>query len=161
MNMNWQEVCDDKSLQDLPYKVELNRFGQIVMTPASNQHGHFQLEIGAEIRSLMPPGKVIVECSVNTGEGTKVVDVAWGSADFFERNGMQTPLDIAPEVCVEIISPSNTPEEMDLKAGLYFEAGALEVWFCDVSGTMKFRRGLDLEWIPKSGLFPDFPAEVG
>jgi len=48
---------------------------------------------------------------------------------------------------------------MDLKAGLYFEAGVLEVWFCDVSGTMKFRRGL--EWLPKSGLFPDFPSEVG
>jgi len=159
MNMNWQEVCDDKSLQDLPYKVELNRFGQIVMSPASNQHGHFRLEIGAEIRSLMPSGKVIVECSVNTGEGTKVADVAWGSADFFKKYGMQTPLDVAPEVCVEIISPSNTPEEMDLKAGLYFEAGALEVWFCDASGTMKFRRGL--KWLSKSGLFPDFPSEVG
>ena len=39
--MNWQEVCDDPHLQDLPYKVELNRFGQILMSPASNEHGYF------------------------------------------------------------------------------------------------------------------------
>ena len=48
---------------------------------------------------------------------------------------------------------------MDLKAGFYFEAGALEVWFYNASGTMEFRCGL--EWLPKSGLFPDFPSEVG
>ncbi len=30
--MNWQEVCEDKSLANLPYKIELNCQGQIVMT---------------------------------------------------------------------------------------------------------------------------------
>lgn len=34
--MKWQEVCEDKALQDLPYKIELNRWGQIVMSPAKN-----------------------------------------------------------------------------------------------------------------------------
>ena len=32
--MKWQEVLEDKSLQDLTYKIELNRWGQIVMSPA-------------------------------------------------------------------------------------------------------------------------------
>ena len=31
--MQWQDICDDKLLQDLPYKVELNQWGQIVMSP--------------------------------------------------------------------------------------------------------------------------------
>jgi hypothetical protein len=43
--MNWQEVCEDKSLIDLPYKIELNRWGQIVMSPADYQHSSFQGEI--------------------------------------------------------------------------------------------------------------------
>lgn len=31
--MNWQEVCADPHLLDLPYKIELNERGQILMTP--------------------------------------------------------------------------------------------------------------------------------
>ena len=36
--MKWQEVLEDKSLQDLPYKIELNAWGQIVMSPAKVRH---------------------------------------------------------------------------------------------------------------------------
>ena len=157
--MNWQQVCADPHLQDLPYKVELNRFGQIVMSPASNQNGHFQLEIGAELRLRMPSGKVIAECAVETKDGTKVADVAWGSTDFFDHYGMVTPMPVAPEICVEVVSPGNTNEEMNLKAGLYFEAGAKEVWFCNAGGSIEFRKGL--ETLPASEIFPDFPARVG
>jgi len=35
--MQWQDVINDKSLQDLPYKIELNEHGNIVMSPASNK----------------------------------------------------------------------------------------------------------------------------
>ena len=34
----------------------------------------------------------------------------------------------SPAIAVEVISPSNTVEEMDLKTKLYFDNGALEVW---------------------------------
>lgn len=43
--MTWEEVCADPSLQDLPYKIELNRWGKIVMGPASRHHGIYQAEI--------------------------------------------------------------------------------------------------------------------
>ena len=29
--MNWQEVCEHPSLQDLPFKIELNEKGEIIM----------------------------------------------------------------------------------------------------------------------------------
>lgn len=32
--VHWQEICADPNLQDLPYKIELNKSGYIVMTPA-------------------------------------------------------------------------------------------------------------------------------
>ena len=33
-----------------------------------------------------------------------------------------------PELCVEIVSPSNSREEMRIKTELYLGAGAQEVW---------------------------------
>ena len=30
--MQWAEVLQDPSLQDLPYKIELNEWGQVVMS---------------------------------------------------------------------------------------------------------------------------------
>jgi Uma2 family endonuclease len=41
---------------------------------------------------------------------------------------VQKYLSGAPAIAVEVISPSNTVEEMDLKTQLYFEHGAREVW---------------------------------
>ncbi len=31
--MNWQEVCEHPELKDLSFKIELNRQGQLIMTP--------------------------------------------------------------------------------------------------------------------------------
>jgi Uma2 family endonuclease len=38
---------------------------------------------------------------------------------------------VAPDLAVEILSPSNTPEEMDRKIGEYFAAGTHLVWIMD------------------------------
>ena len=52
-------------------------------------------------------------------------------------------LERAPEICVEVLSPSNSEPEMNEKRALYFEAGAHEVWICDLDGKMEFHtRGL-------------------
>lgn len=110
--MNWQDVFDDPTLQDLPYKIELNKFGQIVMSPASNESGRFQTRIAARLLQIMAGGEVITECSINTSDGTKVADVAWGSTEFFGEHGLVTPLPEAPQICVEIISPGNSHEEI-------------------------------------------------
>ncbi len=49
--MQWQDVINDPCLQNLPYKIELNEWGQIIMTPASNKHGYYQAEIALAIGS--------------------------------------------------------------------------------------------------------------
>lgn len=136
--MNWQEVCDNPALQDLPFKIELNRYGQIVMSPASNWHGALQMRIGSCLLLELGGGEVISECSVQTSDSTKVADVAWLSKSFVAEHGMTTPYLIAPEICVEILSPANSPEEMEMKRSLYFEAGAKEVWECDQDGVITF-----------------------
>lgn len=154
--MNWEEVCNDPSLQDLPYKIELNRHGQIVMSPASNWHGALQVRISSQLLGL--GGEVITECSIETSDSTKVADVAWLSPEFVEEFGMTTPYLKAPEICVEILFPSNSEEEMVEKRALYFEAGAREVWECDQDGVMTFYR--NLEMIEQSELAPEFPKRM-
>ena len=64
----------------------------------------------------------------------------------------------AAEICIEVISATNTKEEMNEKRHLYFESGAVEVWFCDLNGKMTFY-GLEGR-IKNSSLVPEFPALV-
>ena len=47
--MNWQEVCADPHLRNLPFKIELNEYGQVVMSPVKVYHSAFQGRIGALI----------------------------------------------------------------------------------------------------------------
>jgi hypothetical protein len=44
----------------------------------------------------------------------------------------------APEICVEIVSPSNSRSEITEKRALYFDAGAAEVWVCALYGSISF-----------------------
>ena len=136
--MRWSEVCEDKILQNLPYKIELNEWGNIVMSPASNRHGNIQTKIAFCLMTGMQNGTVLTECSVETAKGVKVADVAWVSEKFLEKNRGQTPYLEAPEVCVEIKSPSNTDEEMLEKKELYFAKKAKEYWLCDEAGNVSF-----------------------
>jgi len=49
--MEWTDVVDNPLLQNLPFKIELNRWGKILMSPASNNHGILQFEVGVEVIS--------------------------------------------------------------------------------------------------------------
>ena len=39
--MNWQEVCDDLTLQNLLHKIELNRYGEVVMNVVRTEHSFY------------------------------------------------------------------------------------------------------------------------
>ena len=73
--LRWADVLKDKSLQNLPYKIELDALGRIVMTPASNRHGMYQTEIASRLRELMRRGRVFNECSIATHDGVKVAEL--------------------------------------------------------------------------------------
>ena len=136
--LRWEEVLRDPSLQDLPYKIELNAWGKIEMSPASNRHGRLQMAIGAEFTRQLPNGVAISECSILTRIGIRVPDVVWASADFMDAFGEITPYVRAPEICVEIISSSNVQAEIDEKIGAYLAAGATEVWLVSEEGKIRY-----------------------
>jgi Uma2 family endonuclease len=137
--MQWSHVLADQALQNLAYKIELNRQGKIEMSPATNKHGFLQSEIAFLLRQHLTHGRVITECAIQTAQGVKVADVAWGSLDFFRRQPLaQDPFQHAPEICVEIVSPANSRQEMQEKRQLYIAQGAEEVWLLDLQGNCRF-----------------------
>ena len=158
--MTWDEVLADRCLQDLPYKIELNKWGNIEMSPALNQHGMYQGEIAHLLRMLKPAGYAITECAIETTENVKVPDVAWISFGRFDAAAAPRTVytDTAPEICVEIVSPSNTQEEQMHKGSLYLQAGAEEFWLCNELGDVRFFDAAGP--LERSRLCPDFPVKI-
>jgi Uma2 family endonuclease len=134
----WEEALRDPSLHDLPYKIEVNAWGKLEMSPASNRHGRLQADVTFELKRQMPDGLVITECSIFTRVGIRVPDVVWASPRFLADFGEITPYVRAPEICVQIISPSNVQAEIDEKMAAYFAAGAHEVWLVAEGGTIRY-----------------------
>lgn len=132
-NLTWADVMQNPFLQDLPFKIELNKWGRIEMSPASNRRGIAQAELATELRRRRG-GKVLVECSIQTSDGVRVADVAWISDARLAQFADATPYPGAPEICVEVMSPTNTWAEMHMKAGLYLQAGAAQVWVVSLQG---------------------------
>jgi Uma2 family endonuclease len=153
--LTWEEICADPALSDLPYKIETNRHGQIIMSPTRYYHGGHAAKIAILLERLMGGGEVIVECAVETADGVKEADVAWLSDELADQMQDVAACPVAPQICAEVTSPSNTPEQMAAKRDLYFGAGAVEYWLCDREGRMRFfAPGGELE---RSGLCPEFP----
>ncbi len=151
--MQWSEVINNPVLQNLPFKIELNKFGNILMSPASNQHGRLQVQVSINLSNKLPKGEVIAECSIQTAEGVKVADVVWASNEFINTFSYETPYPKAPEICVEIVSPSNSKIEIENKINLYLAKGAPEVWIIYENGRIDTFTHTGA--IKKSGIAPE------
>lgn len=156
--MHWEQLCNDPQLANLPYKVETDALGKLILSPAKTLPGARQSEISGLLRELGRNGIVITECAVETADGIKVADVAWLTREHWRTARQQAACSRAPAVCVEIWSGSNTDQEIATKRALYFQAGALEVWECDQDGRMRFFTAAGCQ--PSSTLMPDFPPEI-
>ena len=156
--MQWQEVCENQNLKNLPFKIELNEQGKILMTPVKVNHSILQGKIIGYLYRNLSGGEALAECAIWTKQGTKVADVAWASNDLLEKIENEVECSVAPEICVEVLSVTNTKREINEKKELYFEQGALEIWLCDSFGNMSFfaKEGkLEHSKIAKS-----FPASI-
>jgi Uma2 family endonuclease len=155
----WEEILADRTLRDYPGKIETDRYGNIIASPAKVTHFDRQFRIGRTLEDLMAEGRVSFGPGVSTREGNKIPDVSWRSWERVEAEAEdQSLLTIAPEICVEILSRSNTGKEMHEKRLLYLSEGAQEVWLCDGHGEMTFYyKGGELE---RSSLCPEFPKVV-
>ncbi len=124
--VRYRGLCEDLRFVNLPGKIELDVWGRILMNPASNYHSAIQTALSGKLAAL--GGRAFVEASVLTRAGVLVADVAWASDEFMRIHGFETPYTRAPELCVEVASPSNSRKELNEKVTAYLEAGAEEVW---------------------------------
>jgi Uma2 family endonuclease len=155
----WTELIGDPELAKIEGRVETDRYGHVIMSPppAAN-HGSYQFEIGRQLASLMPTGRVLTECPISTADGVRAADVAWASPECLKELGNRICFPRSPEICVEVLSPGNTDAEIHEKMALYFDAGAKETWLCDTSGVIQFF--VESQSVRASKLCPDFPVRI-
>jgi Uma2 family endonuclease len=77
------------------------------------------------------------------------------------RHGDVTPFPQAPEICVEVRSPSNTDAEMAFKTRLFLQAGAVEVWIVADSGGWQVFDAQGEQAASRFGVQLDLPTRQG
>ncbi len=155
----WRHALADKSLHDLPYKVETNEREQIVLSPHKRSHSDVQGELIRLLYHHLSGGYARPEYPVQTRKGVKMCDVVWMSpARYAEAKAEEDASLVAPEICIEVRSASNTQAEMDEKRALYFERGAEEVWVVSADGKITFYT--EKGRAEASARVPDFPSAI-
>ena len=157
----WDALLVDPAISEHLGRFETDAHGHVIMTPPpSFEHGGFQFEIGKSIERYFETGRVSMETPISTTEGVKMADATWASEAFLARLPSKcTCLPSAPEICIEVVSPSNTRAEMVEKRRLYFEAGAKEFWLCK-DGAMSFYLADAEPPAERSSLCPEFPKRI-
>ena len=112
----------------------------------------------ALLERYISAGRSYPEFALATPHGVKVPDVVWMSPERrAEMEATGDPSTLAPEICVEVLSPGNTPDEIADKRALYRSIGAEEVWIVTDDGQIRFYRDEEIE---RSALMPECPGKV-
>jgi len=158
----WAELLADRELARIEGRIETDRHGHIIMSrPPAPSHGSHQAAIARWLGNLMTEGRVLSECPISTADGVKAADVAWASPERMQELGEEACFPHAPDICVEVLSPSNTEPEIKEKTAPYFDAGAHEVWLCTPEdGKMTFLASPKSLPMPASKLCPRFPDRI-
>jgi Uma2 family endonuclease len=122
----YRAMCGNPYYAKVPGKIELDVWGRLVMTPPSYYHGVIQGRLCRRLAAL--GGETSVEAPVATAMGLFIADVAWASSEFVHLHRGEMPLMSAPEICIEVVSPSNSVKELQEKVMAYLAAGAREAW---------------------------------
>jgi Uma2 family endonuclease len=156
----WAEIVADTDLAKLPDRIETDRHGHILITPPPGfRHSERQGQIIGLLIQFSPQGQTLPECPISTADGVKAIDVGWLDAGRNEIGRDIPLLTRAPEICIEILSPSNSAAEIAEKRVLYFDAGAAEVWICNRDGSFAFFSAPDRQ-VPRSVICRLFPERI-
>jgi Uma2 family endonuclease len=159
----WERLVDDPTLNDVLEKIETDRDGDLLMSPPPKKpHARRANRIAQLLNQLLKPtGGAQVDETVSTLEGVKVPDVAWYSAARAEASDADEDdllSVVAPDVCVEVLSPGNTVREIRKKTAAYFAMGVREVWVCNLKGEMTFYGPQGP--LEGSTICPEFPRQI-
>ncbi|MEW5985634.1 MAG: Uma2 family endonuclease [Chloroflexota bacterium] len=111
------------------------------MSPVKDNHGIVELNVGAELRVFVRRHKLghvgVGEIGIYTRrrpDTVRAADVLFISHERYnQRSKKRGYLDVAPELVVEILSPSDAWAEVMDKTQEYFAIGVAMVWIVDPS----------------------------
>jgi Uma2 family endonuclease len=110
-----------------------------VMTPAGGAHGAIAGTIFAALHAFVEPRDLGICFPDNTGfllpglgDTVRSPDVAFVRADRLPERGLGAGwMTVAPDLVVEVLSPTETPSELEEKLRDYKTAGTRLVWVVD------------------------------
>jgi hypothetical protein len=95
--MTWQDIVNEPSLANLPYKIETNEFGQVIMSPTVFLRGVYQSKIAELLRQHLQ-SFTSLETALQTSRGSKVPDVVWRGI-FFGASRCRRFADSSTDLC--------------------------------------------------------------
>jgi Uma2 family endonuclease len=114
---------------------EMDQYGELLLAPLpSNRHQLIASEIALQLRAQLG-GAAATGIAINTRIGVRVPDVCWTPT---VETILEDPAPRAPEICVEVASPSNTEKWLLEKAAAYLDAGAREVILIELHGRIRY-----------------------
>jgi Uma2 family endonuclease len=137
----WRQLADNRLVAEIPCKVELSEKGAIEVSPPTVRHAFIQGFLIRELARQRPDGMTLGECTVETDIGMRIPDVIWVSRELWEQHRNDRQFRIAPDLCIEVLSPTNTRIQMAEKRAAYLAAGAKEVWIVGEDGVPEIYTG--------------------
>jgi Uma2 family endonuclease len=138
-----KKAWTEEELQSLPddgFNFELID-GELVMSPKNNfQHEHISGELQDALRSFVKSHGAGVVLGGNIGcwmknRNCRAPDVAFISKERLQKFGFKPNtkkfFPEAPDLAVEVLSPSNTRAEIDARLKDFFSSGSKLVWIID------------------------------
>ncbi|MBI4339643.1 MAG: Uma2 family endonuclease [Chloroflexi bacterium] len=153
---------------------ELVKGEVITMAPPGFQHGDIQAEIAGLLRPYAKQhrlGRAITECGFILEPGTvRAPDVAFVKQERIPQEGLPKAFfEGPPDLAVEVVSPSDTAADMEMRVHSYLESGASQVWvvYPESQRVHVFAQGKASVWysaedaLPGGDLLPGFSVLVG
>lgn len=126
--VRYEKLCEDPWMAKVDGKIEIDVWGRVMMTPPpAYKHGLLQGRL-IEILGALGGGRVAGDTPIATSAGLFAADVTWASDAFVRAHERDVAPQQAPELCIEVVSPSNSRDELDKKRDAYLASGAREVW---------------------------------
>jgi Uma2 family endonuclease len=124
--LRYRDLSDDPLFANVPGKIELDTWGRMLLSPTSNYRGMIQARLCNRLADL--GGETCIKAPIATAMGLFVADLAWSSTEFFQLHRDEFSLIVAPEICIEVVSPLSSVKEVQEKVMAYLSVGAQEVW---------------------------------
>lgn len=132
----WRELVADPNT---PEFVELSEFGELILSPTpTNRHERVAFRVARALeQQLGAEASTAVSVQTKT-RGVRRPDAVWMPPEKWDTAGDADPLPLVPDICVEVLSPSNTRAQVAMKTAAYLDGGANEVITVGLQGEVRF-----------------------